>query len=132
MHRLEVYYNLHKQCLSMRRMARGARVSHAHTLLLNNCLLVVQPAGRDRVRREGKKNVHAFVRGYPAFIRHSWTDDDGDLSPENMDRQGYTEFTYNPHKYDSFVVKSTGEPIYRAKQVALIGKRMWMTSRSAA
>ena len=129
MNRLEVYYNLHKQCLSMRRMARGARVSHAHTLLLNDCLLVVQPAGREKVRREGKKNVHAFVRGYPAFNRRTWADDDGDLSPENMERQGYQRITYNPYKYDSFVLADTGQPIYRASQVALIGRQMYLTGR---
>lgn len=129
MNRLEVYYNLHKQCLSMRRMARGARVSHAHTLLLNDCLLVVQPAGREKVRREGKKNVHAFVRGYPAFIRRTWADDDGDLSVESMERQGYQRITYNPYKYDSFVLADTGQPIYRASQVALIGRQMYLTGR---
>ena len=129
MQRLEVYYNLHQQCLSVRRMARGARVSHAHSILLNDCLLVVQPAGRERVRREGKKNVHAFVRGYPVFLRRTWADDDGDLSVENMERQGYRRITYNPYKYDSFVLADTGQPIYRASQVAVIGRSMYLTGR---
>lgn len=123
--RVETYFNLHEKCLSYR--PSGGKVQHAHTLLLNNVRFAVQPAGRAKVLREKKKNVHAFVRGEIAFVRPTLQDDCGDLSPENMDRQGYRRVTYNPYKYESFVDALTGTPIYEAKQVCLIGREMWVT-----
>jgi len=123
--RVEAYYNLHKKCLSYRQ--RGERVQHAHTLLLNDVKFAVQPAGREKTRQTGQKRVHAFARGEVAFVRHLSTDDCGDLSPENMDRQKYPRITYNPHKHDSFVFKHSGEPVHEATQVALIGNQMWLT-----
>jgi len=125
--RVEAYYNLHKKCLSYR--PSGGKVRHAHALLLNNVKFAVQPAGRERVIREKKKNVHAFVRGEVAFVlRHDITEDDGDLSPENMDRHSYRRVTYNPYKYESFVFADNGEPVYEARQVAIIGREIWVTA----
>src|SRR6056297_1143395 len=125
--RVEAYYNLHKKCLSYR--PSGGKVRHAHTLLLNDVKFAVQPAGREKVIREKKKNVHAFVRGEVAFVlRHDITEDDGDLSPENMDRHSYRRVTYNPYKYESFVFADNGEPVYEARQVAIIGREIWVTA----
>lgn len=123
--RVETYFNLHKKCLSYR--PSGGKVQHAHTLLLNNVRFAVQPAGRAKVLREKKKNVHAFVRGEVAFLRPTAADDDGDITVGTMERHGYRRVTYNPYKYDSFVFSSTGEPVYEARQVAIIGREMWVT-----
>ena len=124
--RVETYFNLHKKCLSYR--PSGGKVQHAHTLLLNNVKFAVQPAGREKVRRESKKNVHAFVRGEVAFVRHDVSEDDGDITVGTMERHGYRPITYNPYKYDSFVYADTGEPIYETKQVAIIGRQLWATA----
>jgi hypothetical protein len=59
--RVEVYWNLHKNCFSYRPI--GGRVIHADSIVLKDVTFAVQPAGRERVLREKKKNVHAFVRG---------------------------------------------------------------------
>ena len=68
--KLEVYRNLHKKCFSVRR--KGKVIEYIYDsgmhrrrveLYLINAQFVVQPAGRERVRREKRKNVHAFVRG---------------------------------------------------------------------
>jgi hypothetical protein len=59
--RVEVYYNLHKKCFSIRH--KGIVISHANTVKLADVTFVVRKAGRERVLREKKKNVHAFVRG---------------------------------------------------------------------
>lgn len=59
--RVEVYWNLHKGCFSYRPI--GGKVNHALTVVLKDVTFAVQPAGRERVLREKKKNVHAFVRG---------------------------------------------------------------------
>lgn len=127
--RVETYYNLHKKCLSYRRP--GQRVQHAHTILLNEARFAVQPAGREKTRTSGQKCVHAFVRGEPAFIRGIDDVDDGDLTVTNMERQGYRQITYNPHKHDSFVFTDTGSPVYAATQVAVIGKTIWLTGKEA-
>ena len=124
--RVETYFNLHKKCLSYR--PSGGKVRHAHTLLLNNVKFAVQPAGREKVLREKKKNVHAFVRGEVAFVRHDITEDDGDITVGTMERHGYRPITYNPYKYESFVYADTGEPVYETKQVAIIGRQLWATA----
>jgi hypothetical protein len=121
--RVETYYNLHRKCLSYRES--GGRVYHARTLVLNNVTLAVQPAGRERVRREGKKNVHAFVRGEIGYIRYLDDADDGDITTNNMERQGYRRITYNPYKFDSFVYADTHEPVTSARQVVVMDRNIW-------
>ena len=68
--KIEVYRNLHRDCFSVRH--KGKVVGYLHDneqLALTNVKFVVQPAGRAKVLRENKKNVHAFVRGeYVGFI----------------------------------------------------------------
>jgi len=59
--RVEVYFNLHKRCFSIRQ--RGRVIDHRQLVVLSGCTFVVQPAGQRRVRETGVKNVHAFVRG---------------------------------------------------------------------
>ena len=62
--RVEVYRNLHNNTFSIRR--NGKVVKHLEnwmTLCLQDVKFAVQPAGREKVRREGKKNVHAYIRG---------------------------------------------------------------------
>lgn len=58
---VEVYRNLNRKCWSVR---RGGRVAfHAESLLLGGATFHVSEAGRARVLRERRKNVHAVVRG---------------------------------------------------------------------
>ena len=64
--RVEVYWNTHKNLWSVRALAgpdKGRVITHLPEVYLEDCTFAVQPAGRERVRREKKKNVHAFVRG---------------------------------------------------------------------
>jgi len=122
--RVETYYNLHKQCLSYR--PSGGKVKHAKAIVLNDVRFAVQPAGRERVRRENRKNVHAFVRGMPAWVA-GLDDDLEDYTPENMERQGYRRITYNPYSFASFVMADTGSPIHSATQVAIINKTIYLT-----
>jgi len=62
--RVEVYRNLHNGTHSVRRNGKVVKhLQHWQSLYLQNVTFAVQPAGREKVRREGKKNVHAFVRG---------------------------------------------------------------------
>ena len=106
--RVEVYWNLHKLCFSIRK--NGRVVMHLHEgpewLTLTDVKFAVQPAGRAKVLREKKKNVHAFIRGTVNFE-----------SPV-----AYQELvSYNPYKGDTFMVTFGGlqNPIHKARRVTL-------------
>jgi len=75
--------------------------------LVKNVRFVVQPAGRARVIKEGRKNVHAFVRG--------------DLLVKNVGNSsavdGLTKVSYNPYEADHFIREDTNEAIYEADTV---------------
>jgi hypothetical protein len=61
--RVRVYYNIHKRCFSVQDYKTGLVIRHSHRLFLTNAMFVVRKSGNERVRNEGKKNVHAFVNG---------------------------------------------------------------------
>jgi hypothetical protein len=111
--RVECYWNIHRRCFSVR--VNGRVVSHTRAITVDDARLVVQPAGRERARREGRKNVHAFVRG-------TWND-----TAEAVTGYLYT-VTYNPMRDDTFVRKSTGTPVTEcARLVGLTGPGMTPT-----
>lgn len=99
--RVDVYWNLHKKCWSVKH--KGKVVKHLKSLVVNNAKLVVQPAGREKVLREKRKNVHAFVRG--------------DLSSEEAIALGSIErVRYNPYLFGHFF-NSLNEPIFEAPKI---------------
>ena len=61
MAKVYVYWNLQKNVWSLK--YRGVVIAHANALEMVNCQFKVSPRGRDRVRKERCKNVHAFVVG---------------------------------------------------------------------
>ena len=103
---VEVYYNLHKKCLSVRK--RGLVIDHVSSILLKNAEFVVQPAGRKRVVKEKRKNVQAYIRGERVAVASF------DGKSERI--------TYNPYKNKSFVSVETGKPVYKKAIVAITGK----------
>ena len=106
MMRVEVYFNLHKKLFSVRDCKTGRVVHHTHQIWIEDPVFVVRKAGRERVLREKKKNVHAFVRG-------TWFKVQSDFDVSRLiDHQACSdEVTYNPYKYDSFVTKHDAKPI---------------------
>ena len=60
---VEVYRNLHKNVWSVRDKRTGRVIDHAERVIIRDARFIVQPAGRAKVLREQRKNVHAFVRG---------------------------------------------------------------------
>lgn len=111
--RVEVYWNLHKRLFSVRALEgenKGRVIEHSYGVRLSDAKFVSQPAGRERVRREGVKNVHAFVRG-------RMMDYDSD---ENLRHGGTAKgVTYNPYKYDTFVDVATKKPVHHANMVLM-------------
>ena len=106
----KVYYNLHKHCLSI--MFKGKVLEHSSEFFLKDVEFRVSQAGRSRVLREKRKNVHAFVCGIP---------DDG-WGVDQTERR----VTYNPYKYNSFVYADTLEPVYKAKWVGVIDRDIFV------
>lgn len=104
---VEVYYNLHKKCLSVRH--KGKVICHTPAITLRNAKFVVREGGRQRVLQEGKKNVHAFVKGELVSYDSS---------------EHARSATYNPFKFDSFVDRETSEPVYNAELVSINGRQI--------
>jgi len=90
---VEVYRNLHKKCWSVR---QGGKVKvHTSYICLQDVKFVVQPAGREKVLKEKRKNVHAFVKGY--LISHKT------MNRLNKDIEWTMDVvTYNPYKHPYF------------------------------
>ena len=105
--RVEVYFNLHKKTFSVRSAKSGKVLLHTDEVHIENPEFVVRQSGRNRVLSEGRKNVHAFVRGDATFFRYT-------------NRPMLDTLTYNPYRYASFVDKQTEEPVYKAS-------RAWLT-----
>ena len=101
--RVEVYFNLHKRVFSVRSAKSGRVILHTKNVHINNPQFVVREGGRQRVLRERKKNVHAFVRGDATFF-------DDEKCP-TLDNIGY-----NPFKYDSFVKMPDETPVRNAQR----------------
>jgi ribosomal protein L31E len=118
--RVEVYRNLHNNTFSVRR--GGKVVKHLEnwmTLHLQDVKFAVQPAGREKVRREGKKNVHAYVRGTVVKAEdHHFK--------ETFKEKCNLWVTYNPYQNDSFISyvpisrdETRVTPIHKANLVTL-------------
>ena len=98
--KVKVYFNLHKKLFSVVAMEgddKGRVISHVDQIALAKPVFRVQQAGRRRVLKENRKNVHAYVSGYTCNLKDS-TKMDG-------------EATYNPYKYSTFVDREDGSPV---------------------
>lgn len=103
--RVFVYRNLHKKLWSVRAMEgpnKGRVILHATTISLANCTFKVSEAGRQRVIREKRKNVHAGVQG--TLIESA--------PPSDCSRK----ITYDPYRYATFVDAVSHEAILQADQ----------------
>lgn len=110
------YYNLHSSCWSHR--LRGKVESHMQAAELLDVEFRVQPAGRARVLREQRKNVHAF-----AAALHFEPIPDGWLALIPGERAGWVEVGYDPYHAAHFYRKDTGERVAHAAHVILTESR---------
>ena len=109
-----VYYNLHKHTFSISR--NGRVIAHADYVKLTDVEFRVRQGGREKVVREKSKNVHSFVIGT--------LEDYCKFPCDNLPSEPNSNIvTYNPYKYNSYVIKDTEEPIYSAGEVELINLR---------
>lgn len=108
--RVMVYYNLHKHTFSIRYDSKV--VLHADFVKLGDVEFRVRKGGKEKVRIEKHKNVHAFVIG--DLLDYCEYPCEDIPKPNSKDI-----ITYNPYKYDSFVHKKNEQPIYNAKEVVM-------------
>jgi hypothetical protein len=93
-----VYRNLNNGLVSIKALEgehKGKVIAHAEGVLLRDCSFKVGEKGRQRVLKEKRKNVHAYVEGYVDSIR---------------EEQRYRKFlgtkaNYNPYHMDSFYIE---------------------------
>jgi hypothetical protein len=109
---VEVYRNLHKKCWSVRQ--NGIVLFHCRNICLKNVRFYVSERGRQRVLFEHQKNIHAWVIGY---IVQSTEIDDNTKDGSGLD------VTYNPYKYDSFVLSKSDQ--IRLKGAAYADLTLW-------
>jgi hypothetical protein len=109
-----VYYNLHKHTFSVR--SNNRVIIHADYVKLVDVEFRVRQGGRDKVLTDKMKNVHSFVIG--TLVDYcSYPCADIPSEPNN------NIVTYNPYKYNSFVMKDNEEPIYQAGVVKMINSK---------
>ena len=113
MQQVRVYFNLHKKVFSVQEKVNGSWkvVEHTKDIFLRNVSFKVSEAGRQRVLKEKKKNVHAFIVGerFP-FIPKSFVYRD--------------EVSYNPYKAGNFMVTKEDKPVDKAKYVTIISGKV--------
>jgi hypothetical protein len=90
--KVRVYRNLHKNCFSIQTYIKGKgwRVtSRERSVLLLDVSFKVYKTGQKKVRREKRKNVHAFIVGeLVGFTKYV--------------RKNSTSVAYNPYAHDEF------------------------------
>lgn len=105
-----VYRNLHyrdKVMYSVRNESTKRVSYHSPIVYMKDVEFKVSKAGRHRVLKEKRKNVHAGVKGYllPLDIE-MWCEEP-------------VQVRYNPYLTDSFVRCDNGAPVYRAEKVLI-------------
>jgi acyl-CoA-binding protein len=102
-----VYFNLHKNVFSVK--YKGKVIAHLSNFYGKNCEFRVSEKGRERVLKEKKKNVHAYV------VCSEFVEGDVNLPrPFYLDIQGKVK--YNPYAGPTFVNES-GDTVEKADWV---------------
>jgi hypothetical protein len=104
--KVAVYFNLHKKTFSVKALEganKGRVVFHSDNVTLTDAVFKVSEAGRQRVLKEKRKNVHAYVIGQ--------------LQSLDAVQVVGEKITYNPYLYNTFVTSFNKTPVTNAKEV---------------
>jgi hypothetical protein len=108
MKQVRIYFNLHRKVYSVQEKVEGRWkvVEYTNDINLVNATFKVSEAGRQRVLRENKKNVHAYIVGerWP-FLQKSFCYRD--------------EVTYDPYAAPNFFIVQNGKPVDKAKYICI-------------
>ena len=111
--RIRAYYNLHRKCFSVQDYQSGLVIEHTDKLFVTNAMFVVRKSGNERVKQEGKKNVHAFVNGIRSKLKQG-------MMPEFASyKVRYDPYTMDYFHYERIV---NGKPKWLPVSQCWIGK----------
>lgn len=125
-----IYRNLNRaghvySIKSLEGISKGRVIGYAPRIIIDNAQLVVSQAGRERVLKTKRKNVHAGVVG-DLYMVSGWVtrmyNSQADFKYCNeeafiKDFPVGIPIQYNPYKYKTFVNKFTELPVYKADRV---------------
>lgn len=98
---------------------RGYRVTdRASIAIFQDCTLRVYESGRQKVIREKKKNVHAYVESAAYKIIFG-----------NIDTINLREIYYNPYNFDSFVYKDTLKKVTKVNRLLAYDNKLFDVSK---
>jgi hypothetical protein len=114
MKQVRIYFNLHKKMLSVQTKVNGQWKVTAHqaAAFLKNVTFKVSESGRQRVLKEKRKNVHAFVTG--------------ELIEKLPDHGKFDSARYNPYELEKF--QSNGKYIDKADFAILNGRQLFVNN----
>lgn len=104
-----VYRNLTRKTFSVK---HGGRViEHADRILILSGNFKVNENGRQRVIREQKKYVHAFITTTDGYIRDREGAIENSIEYWDLNSRQKREVSYNPFKNETFIFRDSGEPV---------------------
>jgi hypothetical protein len=111
---VRVYRNLNRNCMSVVDNSSKLVIAHTSFVLLDNPVFKVSEAGRQRVLRTGRRNVHAWAVGEISEM------------PSNLTASTALRLSYNPYRDSSFMATNLHDPenivpIYHAR-IAMLGR----------
>lgn len=98
--RYYAYRNLNSGTFSVQ--FKSKVINHPTSFVLHDVKMSISISGQTRVRQTQVKNVHAKVSGVSIEYPEA----------SSINESEMIEIYYDPYKVDTFIVKSTGEPIY--------------------
>jgi len=95
----------------------GLVKAHYCHFVLHDCVFRVSEKGKQRVRDEKRKNVHAYIQG-----RECWNEEEKRweyIGPDcnYVNAPNTVTVSYNPYENDAFIRTDTGEPLTKAEVV---------------
>jgi hypothetical protein len=115
MKQVRIYFNLRTKTLSLQTKVNGQWkvTAHPFTAYLKNVTFKVSESGRQRVLKEKRKNVHAFITG--ELI---------DALPKNYER--FDSARYNPYELEKFQCRNKN--IDKADFAILNGRQLFVNN----
>ena len=109
--RVKVYVNHRLKCLSVLNVKTNLLYCHAHSIDLAYAEFRVQEAGRQRVLRDKRNNVHAYVVGH-------FMDIDARRNVVSV-KDGWRPASYDPYKYGFFYDDATEQPVMESERLVI-------------
>lgn len=137
-----IYRNLNRvgvlfSIKSLEGISKGKVIGYAPRIVVDNAQLVVSQAGRNRVLREKRKNVHAAVVGDLVMVSgwitrmHNSKADFKYCNEETFvkDFPVGMPIQYNPYKYNSFVTSVGERPVHKADRVTFCNGKVGISNK---